>query len=151
VLLVGLGLGYSVFAAVIWPSVAYVVDSKALGTAYGVVTSLQNFGLFAIPLLVGAVHEATRRWQPSSLQSNPWSCVELVFATQAALGVAAALGLNADPLVRLALNSPTGRLPDGGRIFVQDGWVRSPDASRHPSPIARPLSPADRVSHSVRT
>ena len=68
-LLVGLGLGYSVFAAVIWPSVAYVVDSKALGTAYGVVTSLQNFGLFAIPLLVGAVHEATRRWQPSSLQS----------------------------------------------------------------------------------
>jgi MFS family permease len=147
VLLLGLGLGYSVFAAVIWPSVAYVVDSKALGTAYGVVTSLQNFGLFAIPLLVGAVHEATRRWQPS----NPWSCVELVFAAQAALGVAAALGLNADPLVRLALNSPTGRLPDGHRIFVQDGWLRSPDASRHPSPIARPLSPAGRVSHSVRT
>uniref|UniRef100_A0A7S0HMB8 Lysosomal dipeptide transporter MFSD1 n=1 Tax=Phaeocystis antarctica TaxID=33657 RepID=A0A7S0HMB8_9EUKA len=146
VLLLGLGLGYSVFAAVIWPSVAYVVDSKALGTAYGVVTSLQNFGLFAIPLLVGAVHEATLRWQPSYLPANPWSCVELVFATQAALGVAAALGLNADPLVRLALNSPTGRLPDGHRIFVQDGWQRSPDASRHPSPLASPLAPAGRVS-----
>ena len=151
VLLIGLGLGYSVFAAVIWPSVAYVVDSKALGTAYGVVTSLQNFGLFAIPLLVGAVHEATLRWQPSYLPANPWSCVELVFATQAALGVLAALGLNADPLVRLALNSPTGRLPDGHRIFVQDGWQRSPDASRHPSPLASPLAPAGRVSHGPPT
>ena len=114
-------------------------------------TSLQNFGLFAIPLLVGAVHEATLRWQPSYLPANPWSCVELVFATQAALGVAAAVGLNTDPLVRLALNSPTGRLPDGHRIFVQDGWQRSPDASRHPSPLASPLAPAGRVSHGPPT
>ena len=151
VLLLGLGLGYSVFAAVIWPSVAYVVDSKALGTAYGVVTSLQNFGLFAIPLLVGAVHEATLRWRPAYLPANPWSCVELVFATQAALGVAAALGLNADPLVRLALNSPTGRLPDGHRIFVQDGWQRSPEASRASSPLASPLAPAGSGPHGPPT
>ena len=34
--LAGLGLGYSVFAAVIWPGVAYVVEPQQLGTACAV-------------------------------------------------------------------------------------------------------------------
>ena len=104
VLLLGLGLGYSVFAAVIWPSVAYVVDSKALGTAYGVVTALQNFGLFAIPLLVGGVHEATAQWRllPASITPpQPWAGVELFFAALGGLGVVAGAALYADPRVRL--------------------------------------------------
>jgi len=142
-LLLGLGLGYSVFASVIWPSVAYVVDSRALGTAYGVVTSLQNLGLCLIPLAVGAVHEATRGWHGSTGASvaamplNSWSGVELFFAALGGLGIAAGLSLCCDPLVRMALNSPTGRLPDGHRIFVQDGWQLSPASSR-PSPLVAP-------------
>ena len=142
-LLLGLGLGYSVFASVIWPAVAYVVDSKALGTAYGFVTALQNLGLCIVPLVVAAVHESSRGWaaaaaQPLHLWGAPlfsWSGVELFFAALGALGIAAGLGLNCDPLVRSALNSPTGRLPSGDRIFVQDGWERSPVSSR-PSPLA---------------
>ena len=41
VLLVGLGLGYMVFASVIWPSIPSVVPAQQLGTAYGLITAMQ--------------------------------------------------------------------------------------------------------------
>ena len=42
--LIGQGLAYSAFAAALWPSVPYVVDDKYVGTAYGVITAVQNLG-----------------------------------------------------------------------------------------------------------
>ena len=56
-LLVGIGLGYAVFASVIWPSIPSVVGRQQLGIAYGLVTTLQNSVLFVLPLVVGMVLE----------------------------------------------------------------------------------------------
>ena len=39
--LVGQGLAYSGFAAVLWPSVPLVVEKRLIGLGYGVVTSVQ--------------------------------------------------------------------------------------------------------------
>jgi Na+/melibiose symporter-like transporter len=39
-MLVFLGMGYSIYASVIWASVPFVVDVKAIGTAYGVITAI---------------------------------------------------------------------------------------------------------------
>jgi MFS family permease len=36
-----------------WPSVAYIVDPAKLGTAYGLMTMIQNIGLFGFNLLIG--------------------------------------------------------------------------------------------------
>jgi MFS family permease len=36
-----------------WPSVAYIVDQSKLGTAYGLMTMIQNIGLFGFNLLIG--------------------------------------------------------------------------------------------------
>jgi hypothetical protein len=36
-----------------WPSVAYIVDQSKLGTAYGLMTMIQNMGLFGFNVLVG--------------------------------------------------------------------------------------------------
>jgi MFS family permease len=48
-----MGLAFSLIPAVLWPSVAYIVDQSKLGTAYGLMTMIQNIGLFGLNTLVG--------------------------------------------------------------------------------------------------
>jgi MFS family permease len=48
-----MGLAFSLIPAVMWPSVAYIVDQSKLGTAYGLMTMIQNIGLFGFNLLIG--------------------------------------------------------------------------------------------------
>ncbi len=48
-----MGIAFSLIPAVIWPSVAYLVDQSKLGTAYGLMTMVQNIGLAGFNLLVG--------------------------------------------------------------------------------------------------
>ena len=48
-----MGIAFSLIPAVMWPSVAYIVDPKKLGTAYGLMTMIQNIGLFGFNLLIG--------------------------------------------------------------------------------------------------
>lgn len=55
-----MGIAFSLIPAVMWPSVAYVVDSEKLGTAYGVMTMVQNIGLFSTNILIGYVNEITK-------------------------------------------------------------------------------------------
>jgi len=117
-LLIGLGLGYMVFASVIWPSIPSVVAPRHVGTAYGLVTAMQNMGLFAIPIAVGMVHDLTADDTPD----NPYRGVELFFAALALVGVGAGLLLNAQPGARTALNTPGGVMAG-----LRDGsWTPSP-------------------------
>ena len=53
--LVGLGLGYSVFCAVIWPSFAIVIPDGLIGTGYGIPTSAYNLVLGLFFLVVGVL------------------------------------------------------------------------------------------------
>lgn len=48
-----MGVAYSLIPALMWPSVAYIVDQSKLGTAYGLMTMIQNIGLAGLNLLVG--------------------------------------------------------------------------------------------------
>jgi MFS family permease len=48
-----MGIAFSLIPAIMWPSVAYVVNQSKLGTAYGLMTMIQNIGLFAFNLLIG--------------------------------------------------------------------------------------------------
>jgi hypothetical protein len=72
------GVAYALFSAVIWPSVAMVVEKKVTGTAYGIILSLQNTGLALFPLLVATIYNASHQsYIPS---------VELLFASCAGMG-----------------------------------------------------------------
>jgi len=51
--LTALGLGYSIFTAVIWPCFPLVVPPRAIGTAYGIPTSGYNLVLTIYYVLVG--------------------------------------------------------------------------------------------------
>jgi MFS family permease len=48
-----MGVAFSLIPAVMWPSVSYIVDPGRLGTAYGLMTMIQNIGLFGFNLLIG--------------------------------------------------------------------------------------------------
>jgi len=50
--MVGQGLAYSAFAAVLWPSIPLVVEPRYTGLGYGIVTSVQNGGLALFPIII---------------------------------------------------------------------------------------------------
>jgi MFS family permease len=52
-----MGIAFSLIPAVMWPSVAYVVESNRLGTAYGLMTMIQNIGLAAFNLIIGRAND----------------------------------------------------------------------------------------------
>ena len=52
-----MGVAFSLIPAVMWPSVAYVVEESKLGTAYGLMTLVQNVGLTAFNLAIGAAND----------------------------------------------------------------------------------------------
>jgi len=53
-----MGIAFSLIPAVMWPSVAYIVDQKKLGTAFGLMTMIQNIGLAGFNLLIGWSNDA---------------------------------------------------------------------------------------------
>ena len=48
-----MGIAFSLVPAVMWPSVAYIVDEQKLGTAFGLMTMIQNIGLAGYNLIIG--------------------------------------------------------------------------------------------------
>jgi len=57
--LIGTGMAYSAYAAIIWPCVSMVVEDKANGTAYGFALAMQNLMLSIVPLVIGYIHDGT--------------------------------------------------------------------------------------------
>jgi MFS family permease len=54
-----LGIAFSLVPAAMWPAVALIVEEKKLGTAYGMMASLQNLGLWGFPILAGWILDKT--------------------------------------------------------------------------------------------
>ena len=61
-----IGVSFSLIPAVMWPAVPYLVEERRLGTAYGLMTMLQNIGLTVCNLGAGALND----WAGASAQ-NP--------------------------------------------------------------------------------
>jgi MFS family permease len=52
-----MGISFSLVPAVMWPSVAYIIEESKLGTAYGLMTMIQNIGLAGFNFLIGSVND----------------------------------------------------------------------------------------------
>lgn len=59
VMVIILGVGFSLVPSAMWPSVPKIIPEKQLGTAYAVIFWIQNIGLLFIPLILGIVLNAT--------------------------------------------------------------------------------------------
>jgi len=55
ILIVLLGIGFSLVPSAMWPSVPKIIPEKQLGTAYALIFWIQNWGLMGVPLLIGIV------------------------------------------------------------------------------------------------
>ncbi|OIO99672.1 MAG: hypothetical protein AUJ98_10430 [Bacteroidetes bacterium CG2_30_33_31] len=59
VMVIILGIGFSLVPAAMWPSVPKIIPEKQLGSAYAVIFWIQNIGLWVIPLLLGVILDNT--------------------------------------------------------------------------------------------
>lgn len=58
-LIVVLGVSFSLVPAALWPSVPKIIDEKILGSAYCLIFWVQNIGLCLVPVLIGSLREST--------------------------------------------------------------------------------------------
>lgn len=57
ILVIVLGIAFSLVPSAMWPSVPKIIPQKQLGSAYSLIFYIQNIGLSMVPLLVGWVIE----------------------------------------------------------------------------------------------
>jgi MFS family permease len=55
IMVIILGIGFSLVPSAMWPSVPKIIPEKQLGTAYAVIFWIQNIGLMLVPLILGVV------------------------------------------------------------------------------------------------
>jgi MFS family permease len=79
-----MGIAFSLIPALMWPSVAYIVEQSKLGTAYGLMTMIQNLGLAGFNLLIGWAndHSHASAENPAGYRMGMW-----IFSTLGFLGV----------------------------------------------------------------
>jgi len=66
-----LGIAFSLVPAAMWPSMVKLVREKEIGTAYGLMYSIQNLGLWGFPILAGRILDTTNPGQPDILNYQP--------------------------------------------------------------------------------
>lgn len=83
-----MGIAFSLVPAILWPSVAYIVDQKRLGSAYALMTLIQQVGFFLFNWLVGVANDASGAGaaNPGGYATGIW-----MFSTLGFVGLAFAL------------------------------------------------------------
>jgi MFS family permease len=94
-----MGIAFSLIPAVMWPSVAYIVDQSRLGTAYALMTLIQQIGFFLLNLLIGHANDYSRASleNPGGYALGMW-----IFSVLGFVGMALAI------LLRIRESGPHG-------------------------------------------
>ena len=94
-----LGIAFSLVPAVMWPSVTYVVHESRLGTAYALMTLVQQVGVLVMNWMIGAANDGAGASQanPAGYAPGMW-----LFSVLGFLGIVFAM------LLRRSEMSPSG-------------------------------------------
>jgi MFS family permease len=94
-----MGIAFSLIPAVMWPSVAYIVEESRLGTAYALMTLIQQIGFFIMNLLIGKAndHAGASLQNPAGYGLGMW-----IFSILGFVGMAFAI------LLRIRETGPQG-------------------------------------------
>lgn len=84
ILMVLLGVAFSLVPAAMWPTMVKLVKEKQIGTAYGLMYSIQNLGLWGFPILAGVILDSTNPGNPDTLN---YTYTILMFAGLGLLGL----------------------------------------------------------------
>ncbi len=86
--MVMLGIAFSLVPASMWPSMVKLVKEKQIGTAYGLMYSIQNLGLWGFPLIAGILLDKTN---PGNPEVADYTAPIFMFAALGLLGLIFAL------------------------------------------------------------
>lgn len=78
-----MGVAFSLIPAVMWPSVAYIVEEKRLGTAYALMTLIQQIGLAGMNWLIGWSNDT---WNASAENPGGYAAGMWIFSILGFLG-----------------------------------------------------------------
>jgi len=75
-----LGAAFVLVPAAMWPSVPLIVKKEHVGTAFGLITFIQNIGLALFPYLNGLLRDTTQTYTASMIMFASLGIVGLIFA-----------------------------------------------------------------------
>jgi MFS family permease len=78
--MVVLGAAFVLVPAAMWPSVPLVVEEKRVGTAFGLMTAIQNLGLGLFPFLNGKLRDVTGTYTATQVMFAVLGVIGLIFA-----------------------------------------------------------------------
>jgi MFS family permease len=81
-----LGAAFVLVPAALWPAVPLIVERGRMGTAFGVMTLVQNIGLMLFPYINGLLRETSGEYSHSMLMFAGLGFLALVFALLLRLG-----------------------------------------------------------------
>lgn len=79
-LIVVLGVSFSLVPAALWPSVPKIIDDKILGSAYCLIFWVQNLGLCFVPMLIGALRNSTGSYFIPMLTFSAFGVLAFIFS-----------------------------------------------------------------------
>ena len=79
-----MGIAFSLIPAVMWPSVAYIVDERRLGTAYAVMFLIQQLGVAGMNWLIGRTNDT---YGASAANPDGYLPMMLLFSVLGILGL----------------------------------------------------------------
>jgi len=79
-MMVMLGVSFVLVPAAMWPSVPLVVEDNRVGTAFGLMTAIQNLGLALFPYLNGKLRDVTGTYTSTQIMFAGLGVVGLIFA-----------------------------------------------------------------------
>jgi len=92
-----IGAAFSLVPSALWPCIPLLIHTDLLGTAFGLLTAIQNCGLFLVPMMIGWFRDTTGSFMLGNL----------FFATLSAVGLVLAIVLHRLPASRI-LMLPSG-------------------------------------------
>jgi len=94
-----LGISFSLVPAAMWPSIPIMIEEKRLGTAFGLMTLIQNIGLTVFPWLAGKI---------TDLSGGDYTNTMLMFASLGVIGAIFSILLKiSDRKARTGIELPT--------------------------------------------
>jgi MFS family permease len=100
VAMVMLGFSFSLVPAALWPTIPLIIEEKRLGTAFGLMTLLQNIGMTAVPWLAGKI---------TDISGGDYTNTMIMFAFLGFVGLVFSLMLKiSEKKEALGIELPTG-------------------------------------------
>jgi MFS family permease len=78
--MLALGAAFVLVPAAMWPSIPLIVRKERVGTAFGLMTAIQNVGMAVFPLLNGVLRDWTKSYTSSMLMFAGLGVAGLIFA-----------------------------------------------------------------------